>query len=353
MPFDPRCRVRGCYSLGVPQGSFSVGSHATTRVITLLGGAAVAWPLAARAQPSAIPVIGFLHSESAAAFGRFTTAFREGLRQQGYVENQNVLIEQRWAEGHSDRLPALASDLVQRRVAVIATMGGTAPAIAAKAATTTIPVSFVMGGDPVQLGLVVSLNRPGGNVTGVMNLSMALGSKRLGLLHEIVPNVDTVGVLVNPTAPLEGAQVDEAREVATRLGVKVIVLRAKSEAEIEATFASFDKQRIGALLVVSDPYFLSIRQQLVAMVARDKVPTMYEWRDFPDVGGLMSYGTDLADAYRQNGIYVERILKGDKPAELPVVRSTKFEFVLNLRTARGLGIEVPPGVLSIADEVIE
>jgi putative ABC transport system substrate-binding protein len=321
--------------------------------ITLLGGAAAAWPITARAQQSALPVIGLLHSGSAATFGRLVTAFREGLRRNGYVESQNILIEQRWADGHYDRLPALAADLVQRRVAVIATMGGEGPAIAAKAATTSIPVTFVLGSDPVQLGLVASLNRPGSNITGIVQFTTALESKRLGLLHEMITKVDTIAVLVNPTRSIADAQLAEVREATARLGVKVIILRAKSEAEFEDAFAPLAKQRIGALLVAADPFFFSVRRQLVTLVARHKVPAMYEWRDFPDAGGLMSYGTDLADAYRQNGIYVGRILKGEKPADLPVQQSTKFELVINLKTAKALGLTVPPQIVARADEVIE
>jgi putative ABC transport system substrate-binding protein len=321
--------------------------------ITLLGGAAAAWPLVAHAQQPPMPMIGLLHSGSAAAFGRHITAFREGLRQDGYVESQNIVIEQRWADGHYDRLPALAADLVQRGVAVIATMGGEGPVLAAKAATTTIPVTFVIGSDPVQLGLVASFNRPGSNITGIVQLTTALESKRLGLLYEMVTKVDTIAVLVNPTRSIIDAQLAEVREAAARLGVKVVILRAKSEAELEDAFAPLAKQRIGALLVAADPFFFSVRRQLVTLVARHKVPAIYEWRDFPDAGGLMSYGTDLADSYRQNGIYVGRILKGEKPADLPVQQSTKFELVINLKTAKALGLTVPPQLLSRADEVIE
>jgi putative tryptophan/tyrosine transport system substrate-binding protein len=320
--------------------------------ISLIGGAA-ALPLAARAQQPAMPVVGFLHSGSAVAFERLVTAFREGLRQNGYVESQNIAIEQRWADGHYDRLPALAADLVQRRVVVIATGGGEASALAAKAATTTIPVTFVLGSDPVKLGLVASLNRPGSNATGIVQFTTALESKRLGLLHEMVPKIDTIAVLVNPTRSIADAQFAEVREATARLGVKHIILRAKSEDEFEAAFAPLAKQRVGALLVAADPLFFSVRGQLVALVARYKVPAMYEWRDFPAAGGLMSYGTDLADSYRQNGIYVGRILKGEKPADLPVVQSAKFELVINLKTAKALGLTVPPQLLSRADEVIE
>jgi ABC-type uncharacterized transport system substrate-binding protein len=321
--------------------------------IALLGGAAASWPVATHAQQPAMPVIGFLHSASPAAFGRLVAAFREGLKETGYVEGENIAIEQRWAEGHYDRLPALADDLVQRRVAVIATMGGEGPARAARAATSTIPVTFVLGSDPVQLGLVGSLGRPGGNVTGVVQFTTALESKRLGLLHEMIPQADPIAALVNPTRSVGDAQRAEIEEAAARLGIKVAILTAQSEPELEVALATLTAQQVGALLVAADPFFFSRRQQLVELVARHKVPAMYEFRDFPVSGGLMSYGTDLANAYRENGVYVGRILRGAKPSDLPVMQSTRFEFVINLKAAKALGLSVPNSMQLLADEVIE
>jgi ABC-type uncharacterized transport system substrate-binding protein len=321
--------------------------------ITLLGGAVATWPLKARAEQPAMQVIGLLHSGSAGAFTRLLIAFHEGLKENGYVEGQNIAIEQRWAEGQYDRLPALATDLVRRDVAVIATMGGEGSALAAKAASSSIPVTFVLGSDPVKLGLVKSLNRPGGNVTGIVQFTTALESKRLGLLLEMVPKANVIGVLINPSRQITEAQLAEIQHAATRANARIVILNAKTESEFAPSFAAMAKQQVGALLVAADPFFFSHRLALVAMAARHKVPAMYEWRDFPDAGGLMSYGTDLAYSYRQSGVYIGRILKGEKPADLPVQQATKFEFVINLKTAKELGLDVPAGLSARADEVIE
>ena len=320
--------------------------------IALLGGsAAAAWPLAARAQQAAVPVIGFLHTTSPSAWAPFLTAFRNGLKDVGYVEGQNVMIEYRWAEGHHDRLPVLVADLVRRQVAVIA--ANTPSALAAKSATTIIPIVFQSGVDPVQLGLVSSLNRPDGNLTGVSFFAAALETKRLGLLHELVPQATMIGALVNPNFPDAANQTRDAQEAGRTLRRQVHVLNASTAREIDAAFAAVAQQRINALLVAGDPFFTSRSQQLIVLAARHGVPTIYPLREYVVAGGLMSYGTSLTDAYRQVGVYVARILKGEKPAELPVMQAAKFEFVLNLQTARTLALEVPPTLIARADEVIE
>ncbi len=320
--------------------------------IGLLGGAAT-WPFALAAQQSNKPVIGFLGSPSAAEWTRFAAAFREGLQETGYADGQNVAIEYRWAEGQYDRLPQLAAELVRQQVAVIFAAGSVAPALAAKAATSTIPIVFANGVDPVQFKLVDSLNRPGGNITGISFLIGDLGAKRLGLLHELLPNVAVVGLLVKSDNPNADAAIGDAREAARSLGLELHPFKAQTAQEIEAIFAMLAGQQVGALLVNADPFFTSQHSHFVQLEARHKVPTVYPAREFVTAGGLMSYGTNIRDAYREAGVYSGKILKGEKPGNLPVVQSTKFEFVINLKTAKALGIEVPPGMSARADEIIE
>ena len=322
--------------------------------ITLIGGAAVAWPVAARAQQPAMPVVGFVRDGSADANARYAAAFRKGLNETGYVEGQNVTVEYHWLEGQYDRLPALMADLVHRRVAVIATPGNTPGAVAAKAATATIPIVFSVGGDPVRLGLVASLARPGGNATGINFFVNELAAKRLRLLYDLVPKAVRVAVLVNPAnTVLTEPTLREVQEAAPAIGLQIQILDASTIGEIDAAFATLARDRPDALFVTADSFFTSRRGQFATLAARDKIPATYSQRDFVAAGGLMSYGTDLADGFHQVGVYTGSILKGAKPAELPVLQSSKFVFVINLQTARALGIEVPPGLLSIADEVIE
>jgi putative ABC transport system substrate-binding protein len=320
--------------------------------ITLLGGAA-AWPLAARAQQPTMPVIGFLNSESPAPYARHVAAFRSGLKDGGFVEGQNVAMEFRWAENQLERLPVLAADLVRRRVAVIAATGGSGSIVAAKAATTTIPIVFTTGGDPVSAGFVESLARPGGNVTGASFFSTGLGAKALGLLHQIAPQARIVGLLFNPSTLESARQPTDAQVAARALGLELLVLNATRDEEIDQAFATLLQRRAGVLVIGSDPFFGTRLDRLAELTKRYQIPATYFRREFPAAGGLMGYGSNPLDAYRQAGVYIGRILKGDKPGDLPVTQSTKFEFVLNLKTATALGLTIPPGVLAIADEVIE
>jgi putative ABC transport system substrate-binding protein len=317
-------------------------------------GSAAAWPLGARAQQQpATPVVGFLGTASSGPFAHLVAGFRRGLQETGFVEGRNAAIEYRWAEGQYDRVPALAADLVSRQVAVIVTVGGEASAAAAKAATATIPIVFNTGSDPVKLGLVTSLARPGGNATGVNIFTTELVEKRLGLLRDLVPAATTVAVLSNPNFAAAVANVRESEAAARAIGKEVVIFNASSDAEIETAFVNIVQARPGAMLVGPDPFFNSRRGLIVALAARHAIPAIYEWREFAEAGGLISYGTSLVGAYRQQGIYAGRILKGEKPADLPVVQLSKFELVINLNTARALGLAIPPGVLAIADEVIE
>jgi putative ABC transport system substrate-binding protein len=320
--------------------------------ITLFGGAAATWPLAARAQKPVLPVVGFMNLATPKGSQDLQVAFRQGLSEAGYIEGQNVTIEYRLAGGYDDRLPALAADLVRQRVGVIAATG-TPAALVAKAATATVPIVFETAGDPIKLGLVTSLNRPGGNVTGVTQLSSELGAKRLGLLHDMIPAVTIAGFLVDPTDPRTEAQTRDTQEAAQALGLQIHLLNASTEAEIETAFAALPQLQVGALLVGTGQFFFRRREQFAALAARLGVPAIYQYREYAAAGGLVSYGTSLTDSYRLTGVYVGRVLKGEKPAELPVMRPTKFELVINLKTARALGLTVPPGILAIADEVIE
>jgi putative tryptophan/tyrosine transport system substrate-binding protein len=319
--------------------------------ITLLGGTAATWPLAVRGQQQAIPLIGFLNGSSAWESAHLVAAFGQGLSEIGYVDGRNVVIDYRWAEGRYDRLPVLAADLVRRQVAVIAS--NTPATIAAKAATTTIPIVFSSGGDPIKLGFVASLNRPGGNVTGVSFFSTTLEAKRLGILRELVPTAAMIAVVLNPNFPDAEAQSQEVQEAARTLGLQIQILRASTERDLDTTFGALVELRAGGLLVGADPFLYSRRDYIVALATRHAVPAIYEQREFAVAGGLMSYGTNITDAYRQVGIYTGRVLKGEKPADLPVMQSTRFEFVINLKTAKALALDVPPSLLARADEVIE
>jgi putative ABC transport system substrate-binding protein len=322
--------------------------------VTLLGGALAVWPLAARAQQAAMPTIGFLYAGAREPSANLVAAFRKGLSEAGYVEGQNVTIEYRWADNQPDREPELAADLVRRRVAVIAAPGATESVRAVKAATTTIPIVFASGTDPVQAGLVASLNRPGGNVTGINTMNTDLGAKLLGLLHELLPGATRFAVLVNLEDRLAAeSMINNAQSAASTIRRQIEVLYARSDRDIETAFASFVQTRAEALLIQPNALFLQRRAQIAALALRHGVPAIYAIRDFPEAGGLMSYGSSFADTFRQAGAYVGRILKGEKPADLPVVQATKFEFVINLKTAKALGLTFPPGLLAIADEVIE
>jgi len=319
--------------------------------ITLLGGAAIAWPVAAQTQQPLSPVVGFLSGRSPAEAAGAVAAFRKGLSEIGFVEPQNVTIDFRWAEGQLDRLPALARKLVDRPVAVIAALGGSDSI--AKAATSTIPIVFGTGGDPVANGLVASLNKPGGNITGVTFLTAALGAKRLGLLRDLVPAAQVIALLANPNYYLGPVQIRDVEEAARALGQTLVVLDGSTDEKIEAAFAALAPQHVSALLVSSDPFFDTRRDRLVALALQHRVPAIYQFREYAVAGGLMSYGTSITEMYRLVGLYVGRILKGEKPADLPVMQVAKFELVINLKTAKALGVKISDNLLSLADEVIE
>jgi putative ABC transport system substrate-binding protein len=318
----------------------------------LLGGAAT-WPLVARAQPSAMPVIGLLSGGTPEAEASNVSAFRQGLGETGYVEGRNVAFEFRWAEGHYDRLPALAAELVRSQVAVIVALGPTLAALAAKAASPTIPIVFFMGADPVKVGLVASLNRPGGNVTGVSVLFNVMVAKQLELLHETVPRATSIGVLVNPANSNATSDTGDAQAAARALGQNLMVVHASAESDLEIAFATMAEQRVGALLVAADVFFRNRVAKLAALATRHRLPMLCPWRECAAAGGLMSYGATQADGYRQEGVYTGRILKGEKPADLPVLQPTRFDFVLNLKTARAFGLTVPLTLQAAADEVME
>jgi putative tryptophan/tyrosine transport system substrate-binding protein len=320
-------------------------------IIALLGGAAI-WPVAARAQQAKMPIIGFLEPQSPNGWERYVDAFRQGLKEAGFVEGQNVAIEYRWAEDHTERMPALAADLVRRQVAVLVATSSSASQ-AAKAATTTIPIVFQTGTDPVRLGLVASLNRPGGNITGFSNITGGLVAKRLGLLHEMVPNVTTIAVLIFTAGANYEANRSDLEEAGRALGLRLAFLDVKDDDEIDAAFPRLVEQQAGALLLTDSTLFNNRREKLVALAARYRVPAMYTFPEFAAAGGLMSYASSLADAYRQTGNYTGRILKGEKPADLPVMQPTKFELVINLKTAKALGLTVSNQMQFLADEVIE
>jgi len=320
--------------------------------ISFAGGAA-AWPMVAHAQQT-IPVIGFLHSASPAAFAEHIPAFHKGLNEAGYVDGQNATVDYRWAEGHNEALPALAADLVLRRVAVIVAPISTPAALAAKAATSTIPIVFVIGADPVKIGLVASLNRPGGNATGVSDIGVQLGAKRLTLLHELLPNATRFAVLVNPSNPgITEAFVAELRAAASAIGGQIEVVTASTNSGIDTAFATMVKMRADAFLISPEALFVTRRVQLLTLAARHSLPAIYHRREFTDAGGLMSYGSSITEQFRQTGLYAGRILKDEKPAEMPVQLPTKFEFIINLQTAKTFGIDIPPSLLARADEVIE
>ena len=321
--------------------------------ITLLSGAAATWPVAVRAQQPALPVVGLLSIGDPIGYAPIAAAFRQGLSESGYVEARNVAIEYRWAEHQNHRLPGLAADLVRRQVTVIATIGGTPATLAAKAATTTIPIVFYSAFDPIKVGLVTSLNRPGGNVTGVTSLGVEVGPKRLELMHELAPGITSIVLLVNPTSPVAETQSMELLDVARNLGLQLQVLRASSEREFETAFTTLMQQRAGALVIGNDGFFYSRRKQLIDLAERHAIASIFPWRDAVTEGALMSYGGSLADAHRQVGLYTARILNGDKASDLPIIQATKLELIINLKTAKTLHLTVPQTLLVSADELIE
>ena len=321
--------------------------------ITLLGGAAAAWPRMTRAQQPTMPVVGFLHTGSPAEFAHVVAAFKEGLNEAGYADGKNIAIEYRWARGEYDRLPELAADLVRRQVAVIAAVGGTTTALTAKAATAMVPIVFAIGADPVEAGLVASLNRPDSNLTGMSIFSNVLNAKRQELMRELVPTAALVAMLVNPTGATTQSELRDVQAAADKIGQQVRVFNASTNREIDAAIATIVEQRIAGLLVQGEPFFTNRRDQLVLLTTRHAIPTIFAWREFPAAGGLMSYGTILTAAYREVGVYTGRILKGAKPADLPVQQATAFELVINLRAAKALGLTIPTAILLRANEVIE
>ena len=321
--------------------------------ISLIGGAAAVWPLAARAQQPAMPVIGFLSGTSSKGYAPYLAAFREGLREGGFVEGQNVTIEYRWADDHYERLPELAADLVTRRVALIAAAGGSPAALAAKSATTTIPIVFQIGVDPVKAGLVSSLNQPGGNITGFANLALEVGPKRLELLHRLVPNATNIAVLVNPARSNVEAEIKDMQSAANKLGLQLNVLYASTERDFDKVFATSVQLRAGGVVISGDPFFNTRSEELAAMAIHYMVPAIYQFHEFAAAGGLVSYGSSIKNTHREAGIYTARILKGEKPADLPVQEPNKVELIINLKTAKTLGLEIPPSILTSADEVIE
>jgi putative ABC transport system substrate-binding protein len=323
------------------------------KFLATLGGAAAAWPLAARAQQATMPVIGYLGAQSPAAFASRVTAFRQGLGETGYVEGRNVAIEFRWAEGHHDRLPALAAELVARRVAVIVAPGGAPAAIAAKSVTTTTPIVFEMGADPIAMGLVISLNRPGGNLTGVSSLNVEVTPKRLEILREAIPTATVVAVVLNPTSPTADSQLRNLQEAARALGLQLHVLHASTMRDFDTVFATLLQLRASGLVVASDTFFATHSEQLAALTVRHAVPAIHQSRDFTLAGGLMSYGGSFVQSHRQAGVYTGRVLKGDKPADLPVQQVTKVELLINLKTAKALGVTFPLSLSGRADQVIE
>jgi ABC-type uncharacterized transport system substrate-binding protein len=319
--------------------------------IKAIAGSAVAWPLAARSQQP--PVIGFMSGRSPEDSKHLVAAFRQGLSEAGFVEGQNIVIEYRWGLGQYDRMPALAADLVNRRVAVLVGVGGDISAVAAKQATSTIPIVFGTGSDPIKAGMVESLSRPGGNATGYSLLTNQMEPKRLSMLHDLMPGAAVIGVLLNPNFPPAARQLQDLEEAARTIGQQLFVSKASNDGELSAAFTSLVQQRVGALLVAADPYFDTRRDQIIAFAKQNRLPAIYQLREYAVAGGLISYGPSITDMYRQAGIYTGRILKGARPADLPVVQPTKFDFVINLKTAKALGLTVPPGLLNAADEVIE